>query len=331
MEQKINTKNLIEAALMTGIITIISISASYILLFYIIGLILLPILVALIYYRNGIKYSIGAVLISTILVATFLNPILAIISGMSYGIIGVVLGYCLKNQKKTYNILIALIIACIIAMLVEVWLTSRLVSNIGVIQFINDKLNTYMHEFKVYITQTKEIYSNMGMNATQLQMFEQIESIFTVELLAMLIPTVLFIASFIQAYSTILFTHLIFRKLKYKEVKYLRFSEFYVSNLVGAALIAIISICAIVGSRGITGSLFLYNAILMLTIMILAVNGAAVTDYYFRKKLGMPKAMRILLVILLFIIGSSKILGIVGFVEMMLDFRKLDPYRIRKA
>ncbi len=331
MEQKINTKNLIEAALMTGIITIISISASYILLFYIIGLILLPILVALIYYRNGIKYSIGAVLISTILVATFLNPILAIISGMSYGIIGVVLGYCLKNQKKTYNILIALIIACIISMLVEVWLTSRLVSNIGVIQFINDKLNTYMHEFKVYITQTKEIYSNMGMNATQLQMFEQIESIFTVELLAMLIPTVLFIASFIQAYSTILFTHLIFRKLKCKEIKYLRFSEFYVSNLVGAALIAIISICAIVGSRGITGSLFLYNAILMLTIMILAVNGAAVTDYYFRKKLGMPKAMRILLVILLFIIGSSKILGIVGFVEMMLDFRKLDPYRIRKA
>ncbi len=331
MEQKINTKNLIEAALMTGIITIISISASYILLFYIIGLILLPILVALIYYRNGIKYSIGAVLISTILVATFLNPILAIISGMSYGIIGVVLGYCLKNQKKTYNILIALIIACIISMLVEVWLTSRLVSNIGVIQFINDKLNTYMHEFKVYITQTKEIYSNMGMNATQLQMFEQIESIFTVELLAMLIPTVLFIASFIQAYSTILFTHLIFRKLKCKEIKYLRFSEFYVSNLVGAALIAVISICAIVGSRGITGSLFLYNAILMLTIMILAVNGAAVTDYYFRKKLGMPKAMRILLVILLFIIGSSKILGIVGFVEMMLDFRKLDPYRIRKA
>ncbi len=188
-----------------------------------------------------------------------------------------------------------------------------------------------MHEFKAYITQTKEIYSNMGMNATQLQMFEQIESIFTVELLAMLIPTVLFIASFIQAYSTILFTHLIFRKLKYKEIKYLRFSEFYVSNLVGAALIAVISICAIVGSRGITGSLFLYNAILMLTIMILAVNGAAVTDYYFRKKLGMPKAMRILLVILLFIIGSSKILGIVGFVEMMLDFRKLDPYRIRKA
>lgn len=331
MEQKINTKSLIEAALMAGIITIISISASYILLFYIIGLILLPILVALIYYRNGMKYSIGAALISTILVAIFLNPILAIISGMSYGIIGVVLGYCLKNQKKTYNILIALIIACIIAMLVEVWLTSRLVSNIGVVQFINDKLNTYILEFKAYITQTKQIYSNMGMNATQLQMFEQIESIFTVELLAMLIPTVLFIASFIQAYSTILFTHLIFRKLKYKEVKYLRFSEFYVSNLVGAALIAIISICAIVGSRGITGSLFLYNAILMLTIMILAVNGAAVIDYYFRKKLGMPKTMRILLVILLFIIGSSKILGIVGFVEMMLDFRKLDPYRIRKA
>jgi uncharacterized protein YybS (DUF2232 family) len=331
MEQKINTKGLIEATLMSGIITIISISASYILLFYIIGLILLPILVALVYYRNGMKYSIGATIVSTILVAMFLNPILAIISGMSYGIIGVVLGYCLKNHKKTYNILIAMIIACIISMLVELWLTSRLVINVGVIQFINDKLNIYIQEFKEYITQTKEIYSTMGMNATQLQMFDQIESIFTVEHLAMLIPTGVFIVSFIQAYSTVLFTHLIFRKLKYKEIKYLRFSEFYVSNLVGAALIAVISICAIVGSRGVTGGLFLYNAILMLTIMILAVNGAAVTDYFFRTKFGMPKAMRILLVVLLFIIGSSKILGIVGFVEMMLDFRKLDPYRIRKA
>jgi len=45
MEQKINTKSLIEAVLMAGIITIISISTSYILLFYII---VLPILVALI-------------------------------------------------------------------------------------------------------------------------------------------------------------------------------------------------------------------------------------------------------------------------------------------
>ena len=45
----------------------------------------------------------------------------------------------------------------------------------------------------------------------------------------------------------------------------------------------------------------------------------------------MPKGMRILLLVLLFMVGSSIIFGIIGFVEMMLDFRKLDPYRIRKA
>lgn len=331
MEQKINTKGLVESSLMAGIITVISIIASYTLFIYTIGLILLPILVALIYYRNGIKCSIGSVLVSTIIVAMFLNPILAITSGISYGIVGIVLGYCLKNEKKTYNTLIALIIACIISMIVEVWLTSRLVSNISIFQFVNNELKTYIDMFNEYINQTKEFYSSVGISGVQLAILDQISSAFTVELLAILLPTTIFISGFIQAYSTILFTQLIFKKLKYKEVKSLRFSEFYISNLVGAALIAIISICAIVGRRGVTWGAFLYNAMLMLITMILAVNGAAVTDYFLRKKVGMSKGIRILLLVILFMLGSPRVLGIIGFVEMMLDFRKLDPYRIRKA
>ncbi|WP_346930886.1 DUF2232 domain-containing protein [Clostridium sp.] len=330
MTQKISKKDLTEASLLTGIIIIINIITLYIPFLNVISLVVLPVIIALIYCRSGIKYSILSVLVSVI-ISMVLNPILAIISGMSYGIVGTVLGYCLKNGKKTYNTLIALIIACIISMIVEVWLTSMLVSNVSIFQFVNNELNTYIHELKEYMAQTKEIYSNMGMSATQLQVFDKMGDIFTVEFLAMLIPTVVFIACFIQAYSIILFTQVIFRKLKYTEIKALRFSEFYISNLVGAGLIGIISICAILGSKGVTIGLFLYNTILMLTIMILAVNGAAATDYFFKKKLEMPKVMRILLVVLLFIIGSSKILGVVGFVEMMLDFRKLDPYRIRKA
>lgn len=331
MEQKISTKCLTEAALMAALIAIINIAASIIPFLYVIGLIVLPIIVALIYYRNGIKYSIGAIVVSTIIISMLLNPILAIISGISYWIVGTVLGYCLKNGKKTYNTLIALIIACIISMIVEVWLTSILVSNISIFQFINNELKTYIDMSKEYINQTKDIYISKGISGAQLQMLDQISSIFTVEFLAMLIPTIIFITGFIQAYATILFTQVIFRRFKYTEIKSLRFSEFYISNLVGAALIAIISIGAIIGGKGVTWGLFLYNSTMMLTIIILSVNGIAATDYFLIKKVGMPKGTRVLLLVLLFMIGSPIIFGIIGFVEMMLDFRKLDPYRIRKA
>ncbi|HAK42667.1 MAG TPA: hypothetical protein DCM59_08190 [Clostridium sp.] len=331
MEQKINTKGLTEAALMAALIAIINIAASTIPFLYVIGLIVLPIIVALIYYRNGIKYSIGAIVVSTIIISMLLNPILAIFSGISYWIVGTVLGYCLKNGKKTYNTLIALIIACIVSTIVEVWLTSVLVSNISIFQFINNELKTYIDMFNEYINQTKDIYISKGISGAQLQILDQISSIFTVEFLAMLIPTTIFITGFIQAYATILFTQVIFRIFKYTEIKSLRFSEFYISNLVGAALIAIISIGAIIGSKGVTWGLFLYNSTMMLTIIVLSINGIAATDYFLIKKIGMPKGTRILLLVLLFMIGSPIVFGIIGFIEMMLDFRKLDPYRIRKA
>lgn len=331
MEQKISTKGLTEAALMAALISIINIAASIIPFLYVIGIIVLPIIVALIYYRNGIKYSIGAIVVSTIIISMLLNPILAIISGIYYWIVGTVLGYCLKNGKKTYNTLIALIIACIISMIVEVWLTSMLVSNISIFQFINNELKTYIDMFNEYINQTKDIYISKGISGAQLQILDQISSTFTVELLVMFIPTTIFITGFIKAYATILFTQVIFRIFKYTEIKSLRFSEFYISNLVGAALIAIISIGAIIGSKGVTWGLFLYNSTMMLTIIVLSINGIAATDYFLIKKIGMPKGTRILLLVLLFMIGSPIIFGIIGFIEMMLDFRKLDPYRIRKA
>lgn len=331
MEQKISTKGLAESAFMAGIIAIINIVTPFIPFLDVIGLIVLPIIVALVHYRNGIKYSIGTIVVSVVIVAILFNPISAIISGVSYGIVGIVLGYCLKSNKKKYNMLMALIIAYILSMIVQVWLTSELVSNISIVQFMNNELNTYANGFKEYIAQTKEIYSNMGMSGADLQILDQISSIFTAEVLAILIPAVIFMAGFIQAYATILFAQIIFRKLKYTEIKFLRFSEFYISNLVGAALIAIISIGGIIGGRGIAWGLFLYNSALLLMIIVLSVNGAATTDYFLRKKVGMSRGLRIFLLALLFMIGSPIIFGIIGFVEMMLDFRKLDPYRIRKA
>ena len=331
MEQKISTKSLAEAAFMAGIIAIINIATLYIPFLDVIGLIVLPIIVAIVYYRNGIKYSIGNIVVSAIIVAISINPVSAIISGVSYGIVGITLGYCLKSNKNKYNTLVLLIIAYIISMIVQVWLTSKLISNISIVQFMNNELNTYADGLKEYIAQTKTVYSSMGMGSAQLQILDQISSIFTVEILSMFIPAAIFIVGFIQAYATKLFAQIIFKKLKYTEVKFLRFSEFYISNLVGATLIAIISIGGIIGGRGIKWGLFLYNSTLLLTIIILSVNGVATTDYFLRNKIGMSNGVRIFLLALLFMIGSPIIFGIIGFIEMMLDFRKLDPYRIRKA
>jgi len=331
MEQKINTRGLIESALMAGIITIILIATLYLPLMYIVGIVVLPIPVAVMYYRHEFKYVAGCIVVSILITSMFSGPIIAISSSISYSLVGGTIGYCIKNKKKPYKTLVLVILACILSFIGKAWLIARLMSNTSLFGFIKEQLAMYSETMKVALESSKSLYSSMGVSAAQLQMLDEVSSIFTVEAFIISLPAMILLCSFLLAYICFGITRKVLIRLKYKDIEILNFSEFYVSNLLGAALVSIICIGIIISSRGIEWALLLYNAAMLVTIILMAINGVAATNYFLTKKMKMNKFPRTVMVVIILILGSYIILSVIGFVEMILDFRKLDPHRLRKA
>lgn len=331
MEQKINTKGLIAAALMAGIITIIVIITSYIPFIYMFRIFILPIPVAIIYYMHGSKYSIGCVGVSILLTSMLLSPVVAITSGITYSIVGITLGYCLRNKRKPYNTLIYLIIACVVSIIVEVWVAGIFIGNSNLFRFVKEQLIILIDNYNTSIESTKNLYTSMGASAAQIQALDQASSSINIDVLQMLLPGSIFIYGFFQSYISYMLTNQVLKRLNCRENENLVFSEFYISNLFGAALIATMCIGIIISSRGITWGLFLYNATMILAICVLTINGLAAVYYFFMRKTKMPKIQSSIIVGIVLIIGLFKFFSVIGFVEMMFDFRKLDPHRIRKV
>lgn len=331
MEQKINTKSLVEAALMCGIMIIIVIITSYIPFLNVIGSLVLPIPIAIIYYKNDFIYSIGCIIVSIILTSMLFNPVVAITSGITYALVGIALGYCLKNKKKPYNTLVIVVAACIVSFIAQMWIAGIFIGNANIFQVVEDMLNQLVDMFSVAIEDTKNLYVSLGVTAAQIQNFDKLASIITIETLEILLPATIFLYSFFQGYISYELSKKILKKLNYKDIENLSFSEVYISNLLGAALIAIMSIGIITSSKGVSLGLLLYNATMVLTMIIMTINGVATVDYFLKRKMNMSKVKRGIIIGIVLIMGLFTFFSVIGFVEMMLDFRKLDPHRLRKV
>lgn len=330
MEQKISTRGLTEAAIMAAFISMVVILSSYLSFLYGVAMLLLPILVAIIHYKHDMKYSLGCVIVSILITAMMFNPISAITMGVSYGIVGITLGYGVRKKYSPYKILILTIIASSIAIIADFWLTGLLISGENLFVFMKSQAMEMSDIFLVSIEQGEKINEAMGMSA-QSEMINQMKAVMSPEYILMMFPAIFVLTGFLQGYISFIILIKILKRLRYEDIESLRFREFYVTNLVGAFLISIMCVALILVGRGVSWAPSVYNAIFLITIVILSINGVATAQYFLTIKMGLPKVSRVLIIVAAFMMGSFIIFGIIGFVEMLLDFRKLDPHRIRKA
>lgn len=331
MEQKINTKGLTESAIMAALISVVVILSSYFSFLYGIAMMILPIIVAVVHYRHDFKYSAGCVIVSMIITAIMFNPITAITMGVSYGIVGISLGYAVRKQYSPYKILILTVLASGIAVTVDFALTGILISGQNIFEFMRSQATEFSDIFAISIDQSVKMYEAMGITGQQIEMMNQMKSLITPELILMIFPAVIVIVAFLQGYVCYILLSIILKKLRYAKLEVIKFSEFYVTNLVGAALIGTMCIALILYGRGAAWGITVYNSVYMITIVILGINGVAATQYFLTNKMMLTKVARILIIAAVFVMGVFFIFCIIGFVEMLLDFRTLDPHRLRKA
>jgi uncharacterized protein YybS (DUF2232 family) len=335
MENKnYSTKGIIEAALISVMISVILIITGYIpIVSFLIGIMILPIPVAILYIRNNIRITITAIFLSIVITSLVYNPVMAIYSAITYSIIGVSLGYCVRENKKSSVTLLFLSIGCAISIILTVAFSLLFIEKISFMNFISRNLEFFKQSMKGSLEQVKAIYLQNGMTPNQLKIveenFEIIKSI-DVALVLALIPTSLFIGSLISAWLNYTVSRAILKKLNYKMQDALPFSRVCVNNIIGAVLIGTVCIGIIFSSKNIMGGDFILNSSQLLVQFIFTINGLAASTYFLRVKRKFSKPLVMIFLLLTLISPLGSIYFSIGLMEMAFDFRKLDPYRIKR-
>lgn len=334
MENKnYSTKAIVEAALISVIISVIMIVTGYLPIVSFIGTLILPIPVAILYIRHNNKITITAIFLSIILTSLVYNPIMAIYSAITYSIIGIALGYCVKKNKKSSITILFLAIGSAISNILTLAFSMLFIEKVSVTDFLSKNLEFMKQTIKASMEQVKVLYSQAGITPEQLKFLDknfEIINKMDVALIIALIPATIFILSFISAYLNYIVSRAILKKLNYKMEEVLPFSRVYVSNIVGAILIGIVCIGIILSAKKIPGGDYILNSSQILVQFVFIINGLAASTYFLRVKRNLSKPVVLLILVLTTLSPLGSIYFSIGLMEMAFDFRKLDPYRIKR-
>jgi uncharacterized protein YybS (DUF2232 family) len=332
-----STKSIVEASLISVIISVIMITTGHLSIMSFAGRLILAIPlaipVALLYIRHNYKVTITAIVVSIILTSLVYNPIIAIYSAIPCSIIGITLGYCVKKNKKSSVTLLFLAISSAISIILTIAFFMLFIGKTSFVSFLSTSLELFKQTMKVSMDEVKTLYSGMGITTEQLSILDRnLEAVNKVDvaLILAVMPAIIFAISFISAYINYMVSRAILNRLNYKMDEILPFSRVYVSNIVGAILIGIVCIGIILSTKKITGGVFILNSSQLLMQFIFTINGLAASTYFLRVKRNLSKPVVVLILVLTTLSPLGSIYFSIGLMEMAFDFRKLDPYRIKR-
>lgn len=318
-----NTRAVIEAGLISALIVIIMLLNVYVPIFSTLGTFILPVPITILYIRHNYKVTLGAVVVSAILIAMFYNPLSALTASILFGATGITLGYCIKHDKEVSTTILFLAVASGIAVSINFIIYANLIDKTGIVGLINTNLKV-MHES---IEMSKELYGKMGVTNEQFAPIEKSFEVFTTNFILRLIPAMLLMVSFTSAYLNYIITKSILKKLRYsmKEVK--PFNELYINTRIGTLIVLFLIVGLILNKSKISAGEYITNSSLVILQLTVLLDGLALAAYYLKNKFNMSKAVTVLILIFTATSQFSMIYLYAGFADMLFDFRKLDPYR----
>ena len=323
-KENFDTKSVVEAGLISSLIVVIMLITIYVPLFAIVGTFILPIPVTVLYLRHNAKITLGAVVVSAVLIAMLYNPISALTTSMLFGATGLTLGYCIKNKKKVWITLVMLAVVSAVATMIDFSIYITFISKEGFVGFINQNLQI--------MRESIDAASKMGMSKAQLEQLNQTYDIFTPEFIVEIIPSILLIGGVTSAYINYNVTRGILKRFKYEIEPVPPFSTLYINNRIGTVILIVV-IAGTLMSRGnmYLGKYILISSQLILE-MVLLIEGISLAAYGLRNKLKMSKLFTVLIILITAsTVATSMMFVFAGLMDMIVDFRKLDPFRRKKA
>ncbi|ACA46873.1 DUF2232 domain-containing protein [Clostridium botulinum] len=317
------TNSLVEAGLIVALMIVLIMLNLYFPIFTVFGSFILPIPIAVLYMRQDYKITIWAILVTGVITMLINNPITALTTTISFGIMGFLLGYCIKKEKSIFITIVILAAGFLLSNIMIFFIYFSFIDKRGIIGYINENINIIKESMEL----TKEFYSKAGVSKDKLQQIDQVFGSLNLDSMLKMLPVALIIIAFLSAFLNYAVTKKVLMKLGYKNVKSLpSISKIYVN----VRLVTIVAIGLLIGAVlkrktiGL-GDYFFITASYLLIILLL-IDGISTFIYYMRNKFKISKG--ILIFIFLMTLGPLYIIYFyLGLADIMLDFRKLDPFR----
>jgi len=322
--RQFETKATVEAGILSALILILMLTTAYVPFFSFLN-ILLPVPITVLYLRHNYKVSLGAVVVSGILVAMFYDPISSIGTSISYGLTGLTLGYCIKKELKASKTICFMALASGIGLICNFLLLAFLATPEGFAGFIKmfKSSITSVNDTMSYI---KEFYFKLGLNEKQKEALNQALQPITMEMVKSILLASFTMASFGSAVINYFTARAILKKLRYKLVEVKPFSELYISEKVGF-VIAVLALLAmgLQGSKIAIGKYIIVSVMYIITI-VFVIEGLAVVTYFLKSKFKLSKVV-IVIIVFFTIMQFQFFYIIIGVIDMIMDFRKVNPNR----
>jgi uncharacterized protein YybS (DUF2232 family) len=313
-----DTKALIEGSLTTAITVVMMLINVYVPVFSIFANFILPIPITLLYIKQNYKVTLISVIASGILMSIFYNPIFALSLIILTGLTGMTLGYCIKNKMKFSTTMVFLSIAMAVGIIFYFTVYIMFISKGGIYGFVNK----IVEDFKQSMDLSKNMYEKAGVSSNQLSSMESMLKIFTPEYIMKLIPAVIIIMSFTLSYLNYIITRSILKKLKYQMNESKPLGQWYMNTRVGTLVGLILVIGILFNRRNMAAGQYLVASSKIILELIFFIDGIALLTYYLLKKFIIA-----VIIILTALSSLSLFYVLAGFIDMIFDFRKLDPYR----
>ena len=282
----------------------------------IIGILFIPILIVLLYVRYSKYKTILVITINLIIPSILFSSILPLILGVTYVIVGVIFGICIKKNIKFINTFCILSVSVIIANFIN------LIANVYLIMRIN--FWQFAQEIVVNFNKTIKIYLDLGVDISNTQYIEIMNKIMTPKNILSVLPSVMVIFSIIIAFIIYLIAKKILSKSNYRINDIVAFNKWYLEPKIGTVLIIIICLSIFMYSKNIFIGEVIYITTYSLLHFSVLIIGLSVINYFFINKMKFSNKFCIGISIIVIISPLNVLLPIIGLIDLIADIRGID-------
>ena len=263
--------------------------------------------------RQGVGKGLTALVVTFILLSMLISPVLAVRLVLSFGICGVVLGWCVRKNFDAIRIFLFTLITASAAQVLSIALL-LFVMDINVIEMQLDVLRESFAE-------SFQMYESMGVETERIREAKaQVEP--AIQTMVFLMPTILMLTALINTVAVWLTAHWIFPKLQLKIPTLPAFAEWRFPSL--------FCYTAIIGglgmywgfTRGWTEIQEISLNLTLVSMLIGLLQGLALLSAIFDRYKVSTFVRRLIYVILMLNLFFIQLVAITGLIDMIFDYRK---------
>lgn len=328
LEKNFNAKAIVEIGIITAILAILILANSYLPLASLFINFLLPIPGAYIYIRYGVKGYLVLMAVTFAVSLMLIDPISAASMILVLLIMSLAVGFCIKKEINIVLTMGIIAVCYILYMIFQYTVIIKLVSGISFTKLINDIVKSTQST----INDAKNLYISSGMSKSQVEeMLDPINQIFSKQFILSIIPTIVILSALFYSYVTCLISTKVLKRIGIKVQKMLEFTKIHMPNLVLAFGIIILCIGMILDNRGFAFGNYVYITVSFVGQFLLLICGVSLVVNHLKYKLKMKSSIIALIIIITLLISViGYIYVFIGFVDSIIDFRKIELGRINK-